>query len=320
MEVQTVVPQARAAHEILGVDQPESGRIRHLRIWFYVGVPLLLAFALAWMRIGRAAEWPVAVGLLYWLGYQVIAALLGTLFTAPVARAFRPRNLPLWLVLALGQVFASIAVIPAVQIWQCAVNDMLPMGAVMPTITLSLDSLAQIVPVTVCYWVLLNLFFVDFLRFPRFGYGTTRPETDATESDASAYQADDDVGGKFAEVEAKAEESPTAAEDSATPAPEFFERIRPERRGNLLALRAEGHYLRVYTDKGEELITYRLSDALAEIPSGDGMQVHRSWWVADRSLTAQRHSESLKLINGLEIPVSRSNLTAARQRGWLNGR
>lgn len=318
MEIQTIAPPARAERETLGIDAPEMGRVRSLRIWFYVGVPLLVAFALAWMRIGRAAEWPVAVGLFYWFGYQVITVLLGTLFTAPVARAFRPRNLPLWLALAVGQVCASIAVIPAVQIWQCAVNDMLPMGAVMPTIPLTLDSLAEVVPATVCYWILLNLAFVDFLKFPRFGYGTTRLEAAVRERAAYELRAEMQPAAQFGEAGTQDAEAIIEASPVTTPA--FFERMRPERRGELLAIRAEGHYLRIYTDKGEELITYRLSEALAEIPQGDGMQVHRSWWVADRSLTAHRQSDSVKLVNGLEVPVSRSYLTAARQRGWLNSR
>lgn len=318
MEIQTVAAPGRVQRETFGIDASELGRLRSLRIWFYVGVPLLVAFALAWMRIGRAAEWPVAVGLFYWFGYQVITILLGTLFTAPVARAFRSRNLPLWLALAVGQVFASIAVIPAVQIWQCAVNDMLPMGAVMPKIPLTLDSLAEVVPTTVCYWILLNQAFVDFLKFPRFGYETTRREAAVPEPSADGFRAEMDAAAQFddaipEDVEAILEASPVAS-------PAFFERMRPERRGELLAIRAEGHYLRIYTDKGEELITYRLSDALAEIPPADGMQVHRSWWVADRSLTAHRQSDSVKLVNGLEVPVSRSYLTAARQRGWLNSR
>ena len=318
MEIQTIAPPARAEREAFGIDASERARLRSLRIWFYVGVPLLVAFALAWMRIGRAADWPVAVSLFYWFGYQVITVLLGSLFTAPVARAFRPRNLPLWLALAVGQVFASIAVIPAVQIWQCAVNDMLPMGAVMPKIPLTLDSLAEVVPTTVCYWILLNLVFVDFLKFPRFGYGTTPREAAVPEPAAYEFGGEIEPAGHIDDAELPDVEA--TIEASSVTAPAFFERMRPERRGELLAIRAEGHYLRIYTDKGEELITYRLSDALAEIPLADGMQVHRSWWVADRSLTAHRQSDSVRLVNGLEVPVSRSYLTAARQRGWLNSR
>jgi DNA-binding LytR/AlgR family response regulator len=97
-----------------------------------------------------------------------------------------------------------------------------------------------------------------------------------------------------------------------------MERVRPERRGTLLALKAEGHYLQVYTDAGSDLILYRLSDALLEVGAGDGAQVHRSWWVASSALSPQRHRDRLVLTNGIEVPVSRSFRVAARQRGWLS--
>lgn len=96
-----------------------------------------------------------------------------------------------------------------------------------------------------------------------------------------------------------------------------MERVRAERRGPILALEAEGHYLRVHTDAGSDLILYRLSDALLEVATEDGAQVHRSWWVAARALSDQRHRDHLQLCNGVEIPVSRSFRVAARQRGWL---
>jgi DNA-binding LytR/AlgR family response regulator len=96
-----------------------------------------------------------------------------------------------------------------------------------------------------------------------------------------------------------------------------MERVRPERRGALLALKAEGHYLQVHTDAGSDLILYRLSDALLEVDAADGAQVHRSWWVAARALSGQKHRDRLTLVNGIEVPVSRSFCVEARRRGWL---
>jgi hypothetical protein len=84
-----------------------------------------------------------------------------------------------------------------------------------------------------------------------------------------------------------------------------------------LALKADGHYLHVHTDAGCDLVIYRLSDAIRELPLESGAQVHRSWWVAARALGPARHRDHLSLVNGLEVPVSRSFRLAARQRGWL---
>ncbi len=63
----------------------------------------------------------------------------------------------------------------------------------------------------------------------------------------------------------------------------LLKRVKPEARGDLLALQMEDHYLRVHTSAGNDLILLRLSDALAEVAGLDGRQVHRSYWVARRA-------------------------------------
>lgn len=97
-----------------------------------------------------------------------------------------------------------------------------------------------------------------------------------------------------------------------------MERVRADRRGALLALEAQGHYLRVYTDAGSDLILYRFSDAVLDVAGDDGAQVHRSWWVASRAIGVHRHRDHLQLVNGIEVPVSRSFRVVARQRQWID--
>lgn len=61
----------------------------------------------------------------------------------------------------------------------------------------------------------------------------------------------------------------------------FRRRLSAKRRtARLIAVEAEDHYLRVHTDAGDELLTMRFGDALAELARADGLQIHRSWWVA----------------------------------------
>ena len=101
---------------------------------------------------------------------------------------------------------------------------------------------------------------------------------------------------------------------------DFVERLPPEKRGRLLCLKTEDHYLRVYTDRGEELILLRLKDALRELETHDGRQVHRSYWVARAALAeAKRDGRKtfLRLTNGLEVPVSQTYLPELRSAGWL---
>ena len=91
--------------------------------------------------------------------------------------------------------------------------------------------------------------------------------------------------------------------------------------GPLLALSSEDHYVRAHGETSTRLILIRLRDAIAELdPAADGMQVHRSWWVA-RDAVSRRKTDGravrLVLINGQEVPVSRDRVAALRSAGWF---
>jgi hypothetical protein len=92
----------------------------------------------------------------------------------------------------------------------------------------------------------------------------------------------------------------------------------PNRLGEeIVALEAEDHYLRVHTALGSDLVLMRLSDAIAAIGPDLGLQVHRSWWVADEAIREIIRSEQrshLKLSNGLLVPVGRTYSAAVRAR------
>lgn len=88
----------------------------------------------------------------------------------------------------------------------------------------------------------------------------------------------------------------------------------------LLALQSEDHYLRVHTDKGEELILMRLSDAIEALADMDGMQTHRSWWVARHGVASVKKAGakiSLVLNNDAEAAVSRPNVKRLKDAGWI---
>lgn len=106
----------------------------------------------------------------------------------------------------------------------------------------------------------------------------------------------------------------------AAPSARFLSRIPARIAGNLLCVKTEDHYLRIYTSGGEDLILMRLRDALGELEGLDGLQVHRSYWVA-RAAVAEVARDGrktrLRLSNGLEVPVSESRLPGLREAGWL---
>lgn len=90
--------------------------------------------------------------------------------------------------------------------------------------------------------------------------------------------------------------------------------------GPLLAVGSEDHYLRLYSDKSDQLVAMRFADALATLAGENGMQVHRSWWVAADAVDAIRRAGDgleLTLRNGLKVPVSRSYAQQVRS-AWAD--
>ncbi|MEL7016999.1 MAG: LytTR family DNA-binding domain-containing protein, partial [Pseudomonadota bacterium] len=87
------------------------------------------------------------------------------------------------------------------------------------------------------------------------------------------------------------------------------EKLPPQLRGRRpFALAAEGHYVRVYTDAGEGLVTLKFEDALRSVDGIPGVQTHRSWWVALEQIDAMRRAGSafeLTLTSGQVVPVGR---------------
>lgn len=108
------------------------------------------------------------------------------------------------------------------------------------------------------------------------------------------------------------------AEDGMTG---FLERLPIQyRTADLYAISSEDHYLRVHTSAGEDLILMRLADAVRELNRADGLQVHRSWWVAKAGIREERRVQGrsfLVLASGTEVPVSRSYRSQAKAAGFI---
>jgi LytTr DNA-binding domain len=103
--------------------------------------------------------------------------------------------------------------------------------------------------------------------------------------------------------------------------PAFLERLPDKLRGGeIYAVQAEDHYLRLHTSRGQDLILMRLADAVGELEGLEGAQVHRSWWVAKTAISTVTRGNgraSLTLTNGTVAPVSRTYARALREAGWI---
>ena len=95
----------------------------------------------------------------------------------------------------------------------------------------------------------------------------------------------------------------------------FMAQLPVEKRGKLYCLEMSDHYLKVYTDKGHHLLLMRFKDALDLLSDYQGMQTHRSWWVAlDAIVKVNKEGRkiSLEMINQLQVPVSRTYAEAIK--------
>lgn len=107
--------------------------------------------------------------------------------------------------------------------------------------------------------------------------------------------------------------------ETATPAA-LLERLPLDKRGKLVALSGEDHYVRVTTTKGSELVLMRLSDAVKEAGDMPGLQIHRSHWVAlDQIEQVNRTGDRGEVIlsDGITRPISRGYMPAVRKAGLL---
>lgn len=125
---------------------------------------------------------------------------------------------------------------------------------------------------------------------------------------------------QFERQQAAASVLPVAA-PPAPPAPRrprILDRLPPHLRGELSHMTMQDHYVDIRTDKGGALVLMRFADAIAETDPVEGLQIHRSHWVAlDQIAQTVRLGgrPMLKMKDGAMLPVSRSYLDAVRAAG-----
>ena len=169
------------------------------------------------------------------------------------------------------------------------------------------------------YWrlaVIMGPLFVVFnWRWFEQGLTATQEFGDTVQSQA---QADNTPASKEAELS----ETPASPEAVPESAEEWIvNKLAMPKRGALWAISSELHYLRIYTDVANDLVLMRLSDAVERLATFDGIQIHRSHWVARqgiRDLVKQDGALEVELHNGVRLPVSRANAASVRAFCKLN--
>lgn len=136
-------------------------------------------------------------------------------------------------------------------------------------------------------WTVLNLLFIEKLGFPVYRETPGAPVS-APPLPASPLPS-----------------APFPSPPIAAGLPEFC-RAAGILLDDLHAISAEEHYLRLHTRFGSRMIRHSFRAALAQMPTGTGLQVHRSHWVAFGRVHELESGKSLqlRLADGTTIPVS----------------
>lgn len=89
---------------------------------------------------------------------------------------------------------------------------------------------------------------------------------------------------------------------------------------DILCLQMEDHYVRVHTPNGSTLVLMSMAQAMSGLKGVEGLQTHRSWWVARHAVEGvieDGRNLRLRLTGGQEAPVARARVGALREARWL---
>jgi hypothetical protein len=251
----------------------------------YVGVLAAIGVFLAFLNpFGSVTEQPIGIAFAYWVPLIVYGGLAGALIAWGVRR-LAPK-LPLWGYIGVLAPLMTAATFPAVAAQQAfLMNDPVP-----PERFVEFFFYIFLISMAVTSVVILG--------FRAFG------KRSAVLDPEPAWRP-----------------APVADVGTRTGTAAFAERLPIKlRAAEIYAVESEDHYLRVHTSAGQELILMRLADAVRELSGVEGMQTHRSWWVAKQGLVDVVKGDgrlTLKLKSGAEAPVSRTYAKAVKEAGWI---
>ncbi len=253
--------------------------------WIYAGVGAVLTLILWLLRPAAAEGLTATTSFVFWALHVAIALplLYGAqelLGRARVLDRFSPISLTVTAGALGALAFTPFAI--GLDALFAAPNDSEDTG---PVLKMWAGEFAAFVfPITLV-WILLNARALSKLSVPQ-------------------MIVDDSSGG---------EPSLEVSDDER----EFWTRMPKPLGRNIVAVSAELHYLRVYTTLGDTLILFGFGRSLDVLQRFDGIQIHRSHWVAiDHVTDLVRDGGSLraKLTNDIDLPVSRANAKALNER------
>ncbi|HVY89089.1 MAG TPA: LytTR family DNA-binding domain-containing protein [Hyphomonadaceae bacterium] len=249
----------------------------------YLGLLAAIGLFMALLNpFGSVTDVATPVAVAYWVSLIVYGGIMGQLTAWAVRRLFP--GLPLWGYLGALSLLMTVTVFPGVMLAQWLIQ-----APIQPEDYLRFAFYILLISIAVVTVIVLG-----FRAFK-----------------VRSAMLDPDPTGEIAQVPAP----------PPTPPSSFLDRLPIKfRTGEIYAVSSEDHYLRVHTSLGEALILLRLADAVRELAAVEGLQTHRSWWVARQGLADVTRGDGrvvLKLKSGAEAPVSRTFQKAVKDAGWV---
>jgi len=298
-----------------GLNSPRWGGVSTNTVLFYGVVPALFGVVFAGLTHPQlsAAEWPVSLVQIYSVAVVLCGWVIRDLCSAAVARVLRPRGASLTAVLIGGALVATIFVFPfsitlqtvfeialvpeLLRVAHTRWEPLLPLDPAFVT-----DAIVNHILPSLFLWTATSLLFFHVLGMPRYGY----PRSAVFDALNTGDDAVDELGTAG---------TPGATAETRQPA--FMTLLPADRRTErIIALKAEQHYVRIYTAKGENLIHEKFRSAILEFERCGGLQVHRSYAVNPAFMTEVASADGtyqITMANGLTVPVSRSHIAVVRR-------
>jgi len=256
----------------------DLGDISPTKYFASVSVLLALLFAL----IENSNDLAFGVNLVLWL-FQSIGPMLLMVVSYKLGMSFRRFNqLNPWFRLFLAGCVGAFVFVPfALCVDLLLGNDPLPQGRSEILYALA-DEAAGVMPPVVLCWLAINAPW-------QLGFKVVKIQTETTAVEVPA-------------------DKPFMAEQASP----LLALLPESKRGQILYLKSELHYLMVVTTAGQALILSNLKDAILACDGLVGMQPHRSYWVnkaAVQEFRRQGREGILVLVNQEEIPVSRNKVS-----------
>lgn len=258
-------------------------------ITYFFGVPLLVAFILGWNHVIVGKSVPTVISLIFWTGL-VMTIWFTSIASCHVAYlALRKWEPQLIFVLLAGLVISTVVLlwpVRAYSLWGVNLGKDVLVPNLPAPVAFSFDYISRLINHVLpgaFLWFATNFFYAKVLGVPRYSY--------LPEADPAVSKTDDST-------------------------PVFMSRLPAPVHGRLIALKAEDHYVRVFTDNGNSLVHYRFNDAISDVSAHRGLRTHRSYWVRTSEIVNMRtngHRTHLTLSNGLKAPVSRSYLNDVKR-------